>query len=140
MKNPIPMRLLQFLAALCLLSVIPANAAQSGDFTYTATATEVTITGYTGSGGAVTIPSSIGGLPVTAIGEIAFSPNYEGILSITSVAIPDRVISIGYDAFPYCTGLTSVTIGKGVSSITVGHGAPWVSESPCGCRKQGCQA
>ena len=117
MKNPIPMRLLQFLAALCLLSVIPANAAQSGDFTYTATATEVTITGYTGSGGAVTIPSSIGGLPVTAIGEAAFSPGYRGNQSIISVTIPDSVSSIGQGAFSECSDLTSVTIPDGVMSI-----------------------
>ena len=85
MKNSLSMRLLQFLAALCLLSVIPAKADQFGDFTYTATATEVTITGYTGAGGAVTIPSSIEGLPVTSIGTIAFKYN----TSLTSVTIPN---------------------------------------------------
>ena len=121
MKNSVPMKLLQFLAALCLLSVIPAKAAQSGDFTYTATATEVTITGYTGAGGAVVIPASIDGTPVTAIGELAFSPDYQGIQSITSVTIPNSVTSIGDYAFNGCTGLTGVTIGSGV--ISIGGGA-----------------
>lgn len=37
--------------------------------------------------------------------------------SITSIAIPDSVTSIGYSAFRYCTSLTSVTIGDGVTSI-----------------------
>ena len=35
--------------------------------------------------------------------------------------IPDSVTSIGYSAFKYCTGLTSVTISNGVTSI--GQGA-----------------
>ena len=117
MKNVLSMRLLQFLAALCLLSVIPAKAAQSGDFTYTATATEVTITGYTGAGGAVTIPSSIASLPVKSIGGSAFSPSYQGYQSITSMTIPASVTSIGDAAFTRCSGLTSVTIGSGVTSI-----------------------
>ena len=117
MKKVLSMRLLQFLSALCLLSVIPANAAQFGDFTYTATATEVTITGYTGTGGAVTIPSSIASLPVKSIGYAAFSPNFQGYQSITSMTIPASVTSIGYAAFSRCRGLTSLTIGSGVTSI-----------------------
>jgi hypothetical protein len=39
-------------------------AAQSGDFTYTTSNGAVTITGYTGAGGAVEIPAQISGLPV----------------------------------------------------------------------------
>jgi hypothetical protein len=87
------------------------------DFTYTATATEVTITGYTGPGGAVVIPASIDGTPVTAIGNEAFSPGYEGIQSITSVTIPNSVTSIGNLAFVNCRSLTSVTIPDSVTSI-----------------------
>jgi hypothetical protein len=99
MSNPIPMRLFQFLAALCLLSVIPAKAAQSGDFTYTATATEVSITAYTGAGGAVVIPASINGTPVMAIGDRAFS----SLSGLTSVTIPNSVTSIGSSAFQNCS-------------------------------------
>ena len=36
---------------------------------------------------------------------------------LTSVTIPSSVISIGIEAFYYCTGLTSVTIGNSVTSI-----------------------
>ena len=113
MKNSLSMKLLQFLAVLCLLSVIPANADQSGDFTYTATATAVTITGYTGTGGAVTIPSSISGLSVTSIGGSAFYAK----TSLTSVTIPNSVTTIGSNAFSGCTGLTSVTIPNSVTTI-----------------------
>jgi hypothetical protein len=100
--------------------VIPAKAAQSGDFTYTSTATEVTITGYTGAGGAVAIPASIDGTPVTAIGEAAFSPNYRGNQSITSVSIPDSVTSIGSYAFSECRSLAFVAIPASVRSIGPG--------------------
>ena len=94
----------------------PEPAAAS-DFTYTATATEVTITGYTGPGWRVVIPASINGVPVTAIGAAAFSPNYLGIQSITSVTIPNSVTRIEAAAFAGCGSLSSVTIGSGVTSI-----------------------
>jgi hypothetical protein len=91
----------------------PLRADQSGDFTYTNHTTYVTITGYTGSGGAVVIPSTIVGLPVTVIGNSSFQSK----TSITSVTIPSTVTSIGTYAFSYCSGLASITIPAGVSSI-----------------------
>ena len=59
----------------------------------------------------VIIPSTIGGVAVTSIGNDAFRNN-----NLTSVTIPDSVTSIGRDAFRNNT-LTSVTIGSGVASI-----------------------
>lgn len=53
------------------------------------------IYGYTGAGGAVSIPSKLGGVPVTAIGESAFYEND----NITSIIIPNSVTTIGGWAF-----------------------------------------
>ncbi len=86
--------------------------------------------------GEVIIPSNFNGIPVTVIGEQAFC-FCEGITSIvipdsiitisnwafmgcdglTSVTIPDSVTSIGEDAFQFCRQLASITIGNGVTDI-----------------------
>lgn len=62
--------------------------------------------------GAVTIPSILGGKPVTIIGEYAFY-NCSGL---TSVAIPDSVKIIGNSAFFGCN-IQSMTIPNSVTSI-----------------------
>jgi hypothetical protein len=96
---------------LLLLALIAEVRAQ--DFTHTNVEGTITITGYVGPGGAMTIPDTIAGLPVTAIGHSAFYGN----ANLTSVTIPDNVTSIGDEAFGYCTSLTNVTIGNSVTSI-----------------------
>ncbi|MGN0115204.1 MAG: leucine-rich repeat protein, partial [Acutalibacteraceae bacterium] len=58
----------------------------------------VAITGYTGNGGIVEIPSKIDGKTVTSIGFCAF----EFCTSLTSVTIPDTVTSIDFSAFSDC--------------------------------------
>ena len=103
-----------FAVLLCLASSSAAQADLiSGNFTYTATATEVTITGCSQESGDVTIPGSIAGLPVKVIGPNAFSNKYY----LTSVTIPDSVSSIGDGAFQSCSSLTSLTIPNSVTSI-----------------------
>ena len=102
------------LSSLCLLaSVAPVLALQSGDFTYNKSATDVSITGYTGSGGVVAITNEIDFLPVTSVGNSAFY----WCQSIKSVTIPDSVTSIGYSAFYGCTNLTNIVIPDSVTNI-----------------------
>ena len=98
---------------LLLLLMLPAVV--QAQFTYTTNNGAITITGHIGTVvGAVTIPDTINGLPVTSIGNDAFAGcSYY----FTSVTIPDSVTSIGYGAFAECIRLTSVTIGDSVTSI-----------------------
>ena len=66
-----------------------------------------------GFSGSLTIPDSLGGAPVTSIGEEAFS-FCEGLTSIT---IPSSVTIVDDCAFYGCSDLTSITIPKGVTTI-----------------------
>lgn len=70
-------------------------------------------TGYRYLTGAVAIPETLGGYPVTAIGDGAFSSCY----GLTGITIPDSVKSIGTQAFAGCSGLTSLTIPNSVTNI-----------------------
>ena len=99
-------------------------AGTSGIYTYEIANGEVTITDCDESAsGAIEIPSTINGYPVTVIGESAFNRCHY----LTSVIIPDSVTSIGKNAFYDLRGLTSVTIGNGVT--TIGESAFYGSNS-----------
>jgi hypothetical protein len=105
---------------LLLLLTLPA-VVQAQDYIYTTDNGTITITQYTGTGGAVIIPDTINGLPVTTIGGYwAYHGGWYGAFkscALTSVTIPDSVTSIGDRAFDGCTNLTSVTIPNSVTSI-----------------------
>ena len=88
-------------------------AMESTPFAYTSDGSWVSITGYSGPGGSVTIPSTLNGLPVTGIADSAFA----GQQNITSISIPNGVTSIGSSAFNGCTGLTGITLPDSVISM-----------------------
>ncbi|MEN6351366.1 MAG: leucine-rich repeat protein [Syntrophomonas sp.] len=102
--------------AILLCCSNPAQAEQEGDYTYTISGSEATIIKYTGTGGAVTIPSILGGSSVTSIEYNAFY----GCTNITSVSIPEGITCIGNNAFYYCTSLSNVYIPASVTSIGSG--------------------
>lgn len=104
-----------------LLAICPAVA--QAQFTTTPDGSGgLVITEYTGSPGAVVVPSTINGLTVTAIGDNAFSSAYPGNgFEVTSVTIPASVKSIGNGAFAYDAALQSVTLNSGLT--TIGFGA-----------------
>ena len=102
-------------SAMILGVVVLSPTALAGTYNgleYSIEGSEVTITGFTGSGD-VTIPSQIGGYSVTRIGERAFL--YKE--SLTSLVIPDSVKTIGAYSVSLCKNLKSVTIGNGVTNI-----------------------
>jgi len=96
-----------------LFSLATVVTVHAHDFAFTTYNGAVTITKYTGSGGAVIIPGAIDGLPVTMIRDHAF----DHCVSVTGVTIPDSVLGIEDWAFGYCTNLTNITIGKRVTRI-----------------------
>ncbi len=109
MKNVKRIFALILSAAMVLTVASPAFAStvSSGGFTVSGT----TLTGYSGSGGAITIPDT-----VTAIDAGVF----KGKTNITSVTIPSTVTSIGGGAFEGCTALTTITVPGSVGSLGTG--------------------
>lgn len=98
---------------LALAAMVSLPAVVEAQFTYTTNNGSITITRYTGTGGAVTISNTINGLPVTRIGDSAF---FE-CTNLTDVTVGDGVTSIEYRAFWACSSLTNITIPDSVSSI-----------------------
>src|SRR6185369_10018153 len=92
-----------------LLSTLPAVG--QAQFDYTNDGRAITIIRYTGPGGAVVIPATIIGLPVTRIGNFTFY----GKTNLTSVTIPYSVTDIGGASFRYCTSLSAITVNAGNS-------------------------
>ena len=62
-----------------------------GDWTYSVSDNQATITGYSGDDGAVEIPAEMDGIAVVHVGNRCFENN----TSVTSVTIPDSLTSIG---------------------------------------------
>ena len=100
--------------SICSKVVHPTEGVQyalSDDGTY------AVVVGYEGTETNVVIADTYQGVPVKRIGYSAFS----GCSGLTSVVIPNSVISIDVFAFYGCSGLTSVVIPDSVTSI--GDGA-----------------
>ena len=120
-RTPPKLRILSaFLAVAMLLTLLPAAAfaapAPESDFEYGEYGVKngtVIITKYKGAGGAVEIPATLGGYPVTGIKMQAFVE----CTSLKSVSMPESVTSIGNSAFAGCTGLESVKLPAGLKSI-----------------------
>lgn len=85
----------------------------SGDYTYTVSENNATITGYTGSSTAISVPSNIDGYTVTGIGYRAFS----GCTALSSLTLPGSVTEIDDYAFSGCTALNSLTLPKNVTYL-----------------------
>ena len=102
---------------LMMLSMTVWAASPESDFEFSS-ASE-TITDYLGNGGDVVIPSTIGGVPVTYIGEGAFAENYQDLTEPkkTSVVIPSSVKRLYEYAFNDCMNLASVTIPETVEQM-----------------------
>ncbi len=105
------------MVAVIQTGLVPVSAEISGDYNYTLVDSPhgnyAIINYYLGTGGFVTIPSSLDGYPVTVIGTQAFSLQS----SVTGVLIPDSVVNIEMEAFKSCINLTAVTFPASVETI-----------------------
>ncbi len=117
-------RLISFLLCIVMIStMLPMGIftvsaeTTDGDYIYTVSNGEAIIIGYNSISGSVVIPSTLGGYPVTAIGEYAF----ESCWGLEGIIIPDSITIIGDYAFSYCGDLASVILGNSV--ITIGDSA-----------------
>ncbi len=102
-------------AVLLLLSVfssmVPSSYAvdfTDGDYQYTVTDNEASITKYTGTALDLTVPSTLGGYPVVDIGGFSDAP-------CTRITIPDSVRTLGSGAFG--PALEYLDMGDGVTLI-----------------------
>jgi hypothetical protein len=101
------------LSRLFVLVMLAMPTTVHAQFNYTIEHGAVTITDYSGDDTDLIIPTSLDGFPVTRIGEAAFPSKW----NLTSITIPNSVVSIGNEAFNDCWNLTSVFIGSGVTFI-----------------------
>jgi len=93
----------------------PDNGTPGLAYTLNSDGKSYSVSGGTVTSGAVVIPATYNGKPVTKIGMWAFSDS-----SITAVTIPASITSIGVGAFSGCTGLTSITIPASVTELYYG--------------------
>ena len=104
------------------------------------------ITGYKGTSTLVTVPATLDGYPVIAIGEHAFEGQriaavllpegleavgwfaFYGCQSLIDVSIPSSVTSIGYAVFDGCENVTIIcAAGSYAEQYAVSYGLPHIS-------------
>ncbi len=119
MKYPSLKWLMALLLCLLLCASIGCAAAESaektvGDFTFSIPyGTYATLTDYTGKGGAVALPETVDGVPVTGIASSAFASDRAAITDVTLPGTLERISS----AFKDCTALTNVTLMEGMTAV-----------------------
>lgn len=93
--------------------IVSTATVRGEDYTYVTNNGTITITGYTGPGGNVVIPSEINGLLVTCIGPFAFY----AYGTITSLTIPDGITAVDNFAFYMCSSVVAVSLPDSLVQI-----------------------
>ena len=108
------------LSVIMLMSVMPMSFSVSaytyGDFEYSKSGTEATITKYNGTATEVEIPEKILSYTVVGIGDDNNMP-FNGNKNIISVSIPSTVKTVAGGAFMNCSNLETVIIGIGLITV-----------------------
>ena len=105
-----------FLTGFVILLTNNVEADQEGDYTYDVGGAPLvaTIVHYQGTGGAISIPSTLGGYPVKEISGFAFAD----CNSLTSVTIPENVTHIGPCAFRNCDAMSTIDVSASNPNYT----------------------
>ncbi len=96
-----------------LAPVVGDNETDASEFVYGSDGTQIRINAFIGESTNVVIPQTIDGVPVTMIGEKAFSET-----NVKSVVIPEGVTYIGPSAFQKCKQLDTVVIPSTLTKIS----------------------
>lgn len=128
-----PLLLLSTFTTACLLA-LPASVKAQFMCT-TNPGNTLTIVGYDGTGGNVTIPTQINGFNVAALGDEVFyqsqtltsitipqgigmgDANFLSCEALTNVVLPDDLTSIGVNEFSGCGSLANITLPSSLNSI-----------------------
>lgn len=109
-EGTLKLRFLGMILALCVCYAGKAAAQayySQYPFTYTTDGTSATIEQTANVSGTLTVPSTLGGLPVKTIAANAFNS-----ISATTISIPASVTSLSGSAFRGCRSLTSITVSS----------------------------
>jgi len=129
MKMPQKLKIASAAKLLLVLVSLSLPFMAQAQYTFTTNSDgSLNIAQYTGPGGAVVIPNTTNGLPITSIGDAAFFEiaNLTSVTvgtnvaiiadqafsysSLTNVTLPGSVTNIAFDAFHNCNSLTAITV------------------------------
>ena len=92
---------------------LKASAQTESDYEYEVNNGKATVTKYNGTGGDITVPDMVNGIPVIAIAGAAF----KNCASITGVSFDCNNVSIGDGAFMNCVNMQYINIPSTVTEI-----------------------
>ena len=117
MKKLLHISLILVLLIICMAFVsINAQAASTSDLTFKLNSngkSYYVAACNVDAAGALTIPATYNGKPVTEIGDAAFY----NCKKLTAVSIPDSIVRVGTSAFDNCSNIDHLTIGKGLRYV-----------------------
>ncbi len=102
-----------FLSVIAVIYICscPAFSFAGGSYTYIIENGKAVITGYSGKTASLSVPNTLGGYPVFAIGEGAFSGNEY----LTSVTVADGICEIRDNAFNSCSNLAEISLPESLT-------------------------
>ena len=98
-----------------LLGLVLVSSSRADDgFTCSTNADgTLTLTGHSRPEGSLSIPASIEGHPVSAVGTEAFAY----ATRLTEIILPDSVVRLDPQSFAYCSTLSNVVFGAGLARV-----------------------